>query len=276
MDATAVNLIDVSPPNRAPFGSVQEPRTQAPASVVVNDVVHGYTRDTTVVNHVNLTLRPGEVHCLLGPSGSGKTTLLRLIAGLERLRSGEIFVAGDLVESARVHLPPEQRKIGYVFQDFALFPHLSILRNVMYGMCQPSRQQRRSAARDWLARVGLVEYADAMPHTLSGGQQQRVALVRALAREPAVMLLDEPFSGLDVELREKIRTETLALLRDSQVATLMVTHDPHEAYVSADQISAMHRGRITVQGTASQVCQLTTLPSGLQVIRVNPATAAAS
>jgi len=241
--------------------------------VIVTDVVHGYTPGTTVVDNVSLAIRAGEVHCLLGPSGSGKTTLLRLIAGLERLRSGQITIAGELVESATVHLPPEKRKIGYVFQDFALFPHLSIRRNVMYGMWEPNRRQRRKVAGEWLARVGLGDYADAMPHTLSGGQQQRVALVRALARDPAVMLLDEPFSGLDVEMREKIRTETFALLRSAKVATLMVTHDPHKAYVSADQISAMNRGRITLQGTPDQVCQLTKLPSGLQVIRVNAAAA---
>lgn len=234
----------------------------------LQDVVHGYTREQTVVDQISLTVRAGEVHCLLGASGSGKTTLLRLIAGLERLRRGEIWIAGELVESQMLHCPPERRSIGYVFQDFALFPHLSIMRNVMFGMPSAGRVARRQAALDWLAQVGLADRAEAMPHMLSGGQQQRVALVRALARRPTVMLLDEPFSGLDAELREKIRQETLALLKETKVATVMVTHDPQEAFIGADRISVMRAGRIVSQGLPSEVCNIATLPSGLQVVRV--------
>ena len=245
-------------------------RSSTPPAVQVDHLVHGYVRGLAVVHDVSLTVAAGQVHCLLGSSGSGKTTLLRLIAGLERPWSGEIWIAGERVESLGVHRPPEQRRIGYVFQDYALFPHLTVAQNVMYGMTVAPRGARRQAALEWLARVDLADRADAMPHMLSGGQQQRVALVRALARGPAVMLLDEPFSGLDVELREKVRQETLALLQAAQVATVMVTHDPQEAYVAANIISVMQAGRIVTQGRPDEVCQVTTLPSGLAAVRVNP------
>ncbi len=272
-----MNRPDAAEASRPKLGAAAVPQcdskgnqpVELAGSVRLNAVVHGYARDQTVVDHVSLEIRPGDVHCLLGESGSGKTTLLRLIAGLEHLRGGEIWIGGELVESAAVHRPPEQRKIGYVFQDFALFPHMTVMRNVLYGMPSAPRRRRLDAARGWLSRVGLVDRADAMPHMLSGGQQQRVALIRALAREPSVMLLDEPFSGLDVELREKIRQETLSMLREADVTTLMVTHDPHEAFISADRISVMHSGRIIAQGPPSQVCHVATLPSGLQVVRTN-------
>ena len=222
-----------------------------------------------VLREVSLTGAEGGVTALVGSSGSGKTTLLRLVAGLEHVRGGEIWIGGELVESPSVHRPPERRTIGYVFQDFALFPHMSVIRNVMFGMPPAPRRERLDTARRWLTRVGLVDRADAMPHMLSGGQQQRVALIRALARQPSVMLLDEPFSGLDVQLREKIREETLSLLREAGVTTLMVTHDPHEAFVSADRISIMQSGRIIADGPPSEVCSVATLPSGLQVVRAN-------
>jgi len=256
-----MSRIESTPTTAQPVDSV---------AVRLHQVVHGYTPKQTVVDHVSLTVAAGQVHCLLGASGSGKTTLLRLVAGLERPRSGEIWIAGERVASRAFHCPPEHRRIGYVFQDYALFPHLTVAQNVMYGMNLAPRVARWEAALDWLHRVGLADRADAMPHMLSGGQQQRVALVRALARGPAVMLLDEPFSGLDMELREKIRPETLALLQETQVATLMVTHDPHEAYVAADIVSVMQNGRIVSHGRPDEVCQLTTLPSGLSAVRVNP------
>jgi iron(III) transport system ATP-binding protein len=272
-----MNRPDVPLNGRVAASDVAKPPSQSSGgrkgwiagSVRLSDVVHGYSSDQTVVDRVSLEIGAGDVHCLLGESGSGKTTLLRLIAGLEHVRGGEIWIGGELVASPAVHRPPERRSIGYVFQDFALFPHMSVVRNVMYGMPSAPRQRRIDAARRWLARVGLVDRSDAMPHMLSGGQQQRIALIRALAREPAVMLLDEPFSGLDVELRERIREETLSMLRDAGVTTLMVTHDPHEAFVSADKISVMQGGRIIAQGSPSEVCHVATLASGLQVVRVN-------
>ncbi|MEL7059359.1 MAG: ABC transporter ATP-binding protein [Acidobacteriota bacterium] len=193
---------------------------------------------------VDLEVRPGEVHCLLGPSGSGKTTLLRLVAGLDRLQSGAIEIGGREVSGPRVHRPPEARAVGFVFQDYALFPHLDARRNVAFGIDRGSRREKLRRADEWLARVGLGERTRAMPHTLSGGQQQRVALVRALAREPQVMLLDEPFSGLDRPLRAAVRRRTLDLLRATEVATLMITHDPTEALAAADRISVIRDGRI--------------------------------
>jgi len=184
---------------------------------------------------VDLEVAAGEVHCVLGPSGCGKTTLLRLVAGLERVAAGTIEVAGRTVADARRHVPPERRRVGIVFQDFALFPNLSVRRNVMFGLRDGRRRARRAAAERLLDRVGMLGCADRMPHTLSGGQQQRVALARALAAGPEVMLLDEPFSSLDAELRARLRGDLLGVLRGAGVATLMVTHDPAEAAAVADR-----------------------------------------
>ena len=203
-----------------------------------------YDRGAVVVDGVDLALQKGEVHALLGPSGCGKSTLLRLIAGLERPDAGRIHLADRCVSDDNIQVAPEHRPVGFMFQDYALFPHLNVERNVCFGMTGVPRQARREKANDLLARVGLAEKADAMPHTLSGGQQQRVALARALARDPQVMLLDEPFSGLDAELRVSVREETLRVLRETGVAVLMVTHDPAEAQAVADQINMMKAGRI--------------------------------
>ncbi|MEM6560733.1 MAG: ABC transporter ATP-binding protein, partial [Planctomycetota bacterium] len=167
--------------------------------VRVAGVTHRYGRGPDVVRDVSLHLQPGLVHCLLGDSGCGKTTLLRLIAGLEKATAGTIAIDGVHVDDERMHVSPENRPVGFVFQDYALFPHLSVRRNVMFGMTQPKRE-RRAAADELIGRVGMAGFEDAMPHTLSGGQSQRVAIARALARNPKVMLLDEPFSGLDATL----------------------------------------------------------------------------
>ena len=220
-------------------------------------VSHRYARrGPDVVDGVDLELRAGRVHCLLGDSGSGKTTLLRLIAGLERPRGGRVEIAGQTVADAGSRarpVPPERRPVGVVFQDYALFPHLSARRNVAFGAAG-RRRERLAAADALLDRVGMSGFGDAMPHALSGGQQQRVALARALARGPRVMLLDEPFSGLDQELRDRVRATTLRVLRDSGVATLMVTHDPREALACADAVSVMRRGRIALTGGPGDVC----------------------
>lgn len=208
----------------------------------VRDVFHAFG-STSVLSGVSLVVKPGQVHCLLGPSGSGKTTLLRLVAGLERLQRGEIAVLDEVVASPARQAAPEHRPVGLVFQDFALFPHLSVLDNILFGIPR-DRADRRERARDLLERVDLREFEAAMPHTLSGGQQQRVALARALAGDPHVMLLDEPFSGLDAALRDEVRAATLDVLRSSGVATLMVTHSAHEAMMIADEISVILDGRI--------------------------------
>jgi iron(III) transport system ATP-binding protein len=225
--------------------------TPAPihAGVRVRDVSHAYRRRVPVLHGVSLDVPPGTIHCLLGESGCGKTTLLRLIAGLERQQSGEIWIGPARVGCARQSLPPEKRSIGFVFQDYALFPHLSARQNVMFGMTSP-RAARPAEADQWLARVGLTGFESAMPHTLSGGQQQRVAVARALARRPAVMLLDEPFSGLDSGLRQQVRDVTVAVLREQQIATLMVTHDPQEAALVGDAVSVIRRGEIVREADA--------------------------
>jgi iron(III) transport system ATP-binding protein len=223
--------------------------------VALKGIRYGYSKRLTIVDGVDLHVAAGEVHCLLGPSGSGKTTLLRLIAGLERAGEGTIKINDALVAGPDGHLPPERRAVGFVFQDFALFPHLNARKNVMFGMSKDRpRRERKQAADALLARVGMGGFEKCMPHTLSGGQQQRVALARALARNPAVMLLDEPFSGLDAELRDRVRTETLALLRAAGVATLMVTHDPHEALIAADHVSVMRHGKVAASGAPDDVC----------------------
>ncbi len=220
--------------------------------LVVSDVCHDFG-DIVAADHVDLEVCSGEVHCLLGPSGSGKSTLLRLIAGLETLQHGTISIAGVEVAHPRVHKPPEHRSVGFVFQDYALFPHLNVRRNVTFGMDRGPRAERLRAAAELLERVGMADYAEAMPHTLSGGQQQRVALARALAREPAVMLLDEPFSGLDERLRGEVRRTTLKVLRAAGVATLMITHDPREALQAGDVLSVLRTGRILQTGSPEAV-----------------------
>ena len=198
---------------------------------------------------VSLAVEPGRVHCLLGPSGSGKSTLLRLIAGLERLQEGRIAIAGVDMAGTRSHVPPERRAVGFVFQDYALFPHLDVAGNVGFGMIESDRAARERAVRRLLERMELDSLSAAMPHTLSGGEQQRVAVARALARDPRVMLMDEPFSGLDTRLRDEVRGQTLALLRDEGVATLLVTHSPPEALEAADEVSVLIRGRVRQAGS---------------------------
>ncbi len=209
-------------------------------------VSHAYD-GACVLDDVSLDLRGGEVTCLLGPSGCGKSTLLRIAAGVERQVAGVVAVDGRVVADASRHVPPEARQVGLVFQDFALFPHLRVAENVAFGIDGPGAARSRRAA-DLLARVGLSGHAAKYPHQLSGGEQQRVALARALAPRPRVLLMDEPFSGLDNRLRDEIRDETLDLLKEERTAVLLVTHEPEEAMRMADQIALMRRGRIVQLG----------------------------
>ena len=222
------------------------------AGLVIENVSHAYGH-RTVVRDASLSVRTGEVHCLLGPSGSGKTTLLRLAAGLEPLQSGRILIGEKCVADSSGQIPPERRSIGFVFQDYALFPHLNVRDNILFGMPKLRRAERLTRVASLLDSVNLSDIPAAMPHTLSGGQQQRVALVRALAREPQVMLLDEPFSGLDARLRGEVRDVTLRVLKSAGVATLMVTHDPLEAMAIADAISVIDDGRIAQTGSPGQI-----------------------
>ena len=198
-----------------------------------------------VVDDVSLTVMPGQVTCLLGPSGCGKSTTLRIIAGVENQDAGAIYVDGKLVSDAGFTLPPEQRNIGLMFQDFALFPHLTVAQNVAFGLAGRKITDR---VHDLLAKVGMSAYFDDYPHQLSGGEQQRVALARALAPRPRIMLMDEPFSGLDDRLRDDIRDETLEVLKSEGTAVLLVTHEPGEAMRMADEIALMRKGKIVQRG----------------------------
>ncbi len=198
-----------------------------------------------IVDGIDLTVMPGQVTCLLGPSGCGKSTTLRMIAGVEMQDSGTIHVDGRLVCDTVQRVPPEERGIGLMFQDFALFPHLNVAQNVGFGLPRRGSEARIKAL---LGKVGMLRHIDRYPHELSGGEQQRVALARALAPKPGIMLMDEPFSGLDDRLRDDIRDETLDVLKEEGAAVLLVTHEPAEAMRMADEIALMRDGRIVQRG----------------------------
>ena len=216
-------------------------------ALVLENVSHDFG-DLRALDDVSLSVAPGELVCLLGPSACGKTTALRIAAGLENLQRGRVLMGDRVMADSKTDVPPEERGVGLVFQDFALFPHLSVLDNVGFGLRGLDAKTRRTRALDSLERVGLEQSAKAFPHTLSGGQQQRVALARALAPKPKVMLLDEPFSGLDAALRQKVRDQTLHVLKASGAATLMVTHDPEEAMFMADRVALLRSGRLVQTG----------------------------
>lgn len=203
----------------------------------------GYDQHT-VVDQLDLSLEDGAIGCLLGPSGCGKTTVLRAIAGFERARGGRIEIGGATVSATDIHLPPEQRRIGMVFQDYALFPHLDLRQNIGFGLHGLGAEARRARVDEMLDLVGLSAQAQRYPHELSGGQQQRVALARALAPAPRLLLLDEPFSNLDVELRERLSLEVRGIIKATGTTAILVTHDQHEAFAVADQIGLMHGGKL--------------------------------
>jgi len=205
-----------------------------------------------VVDDVSLAVAPGQVTCLLGPSGCGKSTTLRIIAGVERAEAGEVRIDGRLVAGPGVQVPPEARSVGLMFQDFALFPHLTVADNVGFGL-KADRAGRARRVGELLEKVNLVGFGPKHPHQLSGGEQQRVALARALAPQPRVMLMDEPFSGLDNRLRDGIRDRTLELLKEEGTAVLLVTHEPDEAMRMADEIALMRAGRIVQRGAPYNV-----------------------
>jgi len=214
-------------------------------------ITHRYGQEP-VLRGLNLTIALGEITCLLGPSGCGKTTSLRVAAGLEPIQEGSVKIAGTEVSRPGYAVPPERRRVGLMFQDYALFPHLRVVDNVAFGLREGDKSFKRRSAMELLARLGVEGYARDFPHVLSGGEQQRVALARALAPRPVVMLLDEPFSGLDRRLRNQVRNDTLDVLREMAVATLLVTHDAEEAMLMADQIVLMRNGAIVQSGNASE------------------------
>ena len=209
----------------------------------LNAVVQRYGA-TTIVDGVDFKLAAGQIACLLGPSGCGKTTLLRCIAGFEEIAGGEIHLHGDVVSRKGQRLAPEKRRIGMVFQDYALFPHLTVEQNVAFGLGRKPGPDADLRVRQLLATVGLGGQGSKYPHELSGGQQQRVALARALAPRPQLILLDEPFSNLDVGLRERLSVEVRDILKREGSTAILVTHDQNEAFAMADEIGVMYNGRI--------------------------------
>jgi iron(III) transport system ATP-binding protein len=225
-----------------------------PQPLIVDGVSKAYGARTAVIA-ASLRLEPGRVTALLGPSGCGKSTLLRLIAGLERPDAGRIQLGDRVLAGPDIFTPPEARGVGLVFQDYALFPHMSLLENVAYGLRGASRAARDARALERLAAVRLEDRAQAFPHMLSGGEQQRAALARALAPEPSALLLDEPFSGLDAHLKSAVRADLLAVLRGTGAAVLVVTHDAAEAMLMADDLALMTDGRI-IQTGAPRACYL--------------------
>lgn len=223
-----------------------------PREMRFESVCHNYG-DTQALRNINLTIESGEIVCLLGQSGSGKSTLLRIAAGIETSQSGRFLVDDKEFGGPDSLVPPEKRGIGLMFQDFALFPHLTVLKNVMFGLTALSASIARSEAMLALERVGLADHATLYPHHLSGGEQQRVALARSIAPRPGILLMDEPFSGLDQRLRDSVRDETITILREMQATCLMVTHDPEEAMRIADRILLMKHGQIVQDGTPSEL-----------------------
>jgi iron(III) transport system ATP-binding protein len=209
----------------------------------VANLHHAYG-DQAVVRGLSFALPRGAIGCLLGPSGCGKTTVLRCIAGFEAVQEGEIRLNGKVVSRAGAAVPPEKRRIGMVFQDYALFPHLRIADNIAFGLHRAGTDERAGRLRELAELVRLSEVLWKYPHEISGGQQQRVALARALAPRPELLLLDEPFSNLDVELRERLSLEVRDIIRASGATAILVTHDQHEAFAMADEIGVLHQGRI--------------------------------
>ena len=230
-------------------GPYQNVADAAPSreSVRIEDISYSFGQKR-VLDRLNLEVAPGEIVCLLGASGSGKSTLLRIVAGLLPLQEGVVRINGLKPAVPGDEPPPEARHCGFVFQDHVLFPHLTVIENVAFGLHAQSSTERRSRAMRALHDVGLTEHADRFPDTLSGGEQQRVALARALAPEPSVMLLDEPFSNVDTALRRNLREDARLTLRASGAPCIVVTHDPEEAMELADRIAVLHNGRIVQDG----------------------------
>ena len=209
----------------------------------INEVCHSYNENPCLKN-ITFDVLKGEIISLLGPSGSGKTTILRSIAGLEKIISGKILISDKLVSSKDTFVPPEKRTIGFVFQDYALFPHLTVLKNILFGL----KRENTNRAFEVMQLLGIADLKDSYPHQISGGQQQRVALARAIAPSPKIILLDEPFVRLDIRLREKVRDEVLHLLKISGTTAIIVTHEAEEAMFMSDRIVVINDGKLMQVG----------------------------
>ncbi|HYF56253.1 MAG TPA: ABC transporter ATP-binding protein [Salinarimonas sp.] len=234
------------------FGQRGTTGAAIPAELAFEEVVQVYG-GVRALDGVSLAIAPGELVCLLGHSGCGKTTLLRVAAGVDRPSAGRVLLDRREVSGEGAFVPPERRGVGLMFQDYALFPHLTILENVTFGLRALPARDGEIAARRALARVGLERQALDYPHMLSGGEQQRVALARSIAPRPGVLLMDEPFSNLDRRLRDAVRDETVAILRETGATTIVVTHDPEEAMRIADRIVLMRAGSIVQEGPAEDL-----------------------
>ncbi len=209
----------------------------------VKDISAGYEQQN-VVDSLSFNVKEGELVSLLGASGCGKTTVLRTIAGFEPLRAGLINLSETNVASREISMPPEKRSVGMVFQDFALFPHLNIIENIGFGLRNIEQKDKKKRINQLLNSIDLLNLGDRYPHELSGGQQQRVALARALAPRPSLILMDEPFSNLDIDMREKLSLEIKEILSEQKITAVMVTHDQHEAFAISDKIGVMSKGNI--------------------------------
>ncbi len=206
--------------------------------------------ESVIIHDLNFSLQEGKIGCLLGPSGCGKTTILRAIAGFEEISSGKIRIGKQTVSSQNKFISPDKRQIGMVFQDYALFPNMSVYENIVFGLHKTKRKKQKEVVDELLRVMGLMDFADKYPHELSGGQQQRVALSRALAPRPALLLMDEPFSNLDVTLRERLSVEVREILKSFGMTALMVTHNQFEAFALGDQIGVIYDGRLVQWDTA--------------------------
>ena len=211
--------------------------------LTLNDIECSFDNHIAVRN-LTLHINQGGLVCLLGPSGCGKTTALNAIAGFHSINKGEILLNGQTISRPGFELPPEQRRLGMVFQDYALFPHLSVAGNVGFGLRHLPPKEQQTTVHDMLALVGLEDMENRYPHELSGGQQQRVALARAMAPKPALILMDEPFSNLDIELRERVSAEVRDILKNQGTTAILVTHDQHEAFALGDQVGVMNDGAL--------------------------------
>ncbi len=245
-EAAAIESIE-----RTPDGS---------AVLELREVSCAYEPTRPAVEHITFKVQQGEILCLLGPSGCGKTTILRAIAGFERVTKGTISLSGHLVSSQDTMVPTEQRHIGMVFQEYALFPHLRVDKNIAFGLSHLSRPQQRAIVDDLLTLTGLRGLEQRYPHELSGGQQQRVALARALALRPVLLLLDEPFSNLDPDMASRMRQDLHALLRQTKTTAILVTHDHDEAFSMADHVAVLNRGRLEQFDTPEAIYHLPTTP----------------
>lgn len=221
--------------------------------LTVKNLTKAFDDSGPVVDSLDFEVREDEIFALLGPSGCGKTTCLRLVSGFERADKGEVSVDGRILESPTEHVAPQDRGIGFVFQDYALFPHLSVIQNVAFGLTNIPKHKRLVYAEEVLCRTGMGDYKDRSPNELSGGQQQRVALARAIAPKPKLVLLDEPFSNLDAMLRDTMRKEVREVLKKAGMSALLVTHDQEEALSFADRIAVMNNSKIEQIGTPEEV-----------------------